>query len=111
MEWNNDATFSHCMQDSWSAVCVVEVILAVTVLLLLTIEVLQLMSVGVKTYCTNFENLVELTVISLASVCLGTQESEEIEKWFAAVGIVLAYIGNSNISIFGCSWFTVYNLH
>jgi hypothetical protein len=93
------------MKDSWSVVCVVEVILAVAVLLLFTIEILQLMSVGVKTYCTNFENMIELTVISLASVCLGAQENEELEKWFAAFGIVLAYIGNLTIIIFGRSCF------
>merc|ERR1719411_1073458 len=43
-------------------------------------------------YCTNFENLIELMVIVLASVCLAAQEMEDIEKWFAAFGIVLAYI-------------------
>ena len=45
-------------------------------------------------YVTNFENMIELTVISLAAVCLSTQEFEEVEKWFSAFGIVLSYIGN-----------------
>ena len=53
------------------------------------------MSVGIRAYVTNFENMIELTVISLAAVCLSTQEFEEVEKWFSAFGIVLAYLGSS----------------
>ena len=52
------------------------------------------MSVGIRAYVTNFENMIELTVISLAAVCLSTQEFEEVEKWFSAFGIVLAYLGS-----------------
>ena len=69
-------------------------ILSLTLALLLTIEILQLMSVGIRAYVTNFENMIELTVISLAAVCLSTQEFEEVEKWFSAFGIVLAYLGS-----------------
>ena len=94
MKWNNNATFSGCSKDSWSALCVVEMILTVTISLLLTIEILQLTSGGLRAYFTNFENMIELSIITLASICLGMQEYEEYEKWVAAFGIVLAYIGN-----------------
>ena len=76
-------------------------ILSLTLALLLTIEILQLMSVGIRAYLTNFENMIELTVISLAAVCLSTQEFEEVEKWFSAFGIVLAYLGISKTLLLG----------
>ena len=56
---------------------------------------------------TNFENLIELMVIGLASVCLGAQEMEDIEKWFAAFGIVLAYIGKLKILLYCRSSFNL----
>ena len=94
LKWSNNATFSGCSPDAWSPSCIVEMILSLTLALLLTIEILQLMSVGIRAYLTNFENMIELTVISLAAVCLSTQEFEEVEKWFSAFGIVLAYLGS-----------------
>ena len=94
MIWNNTATFSRCGADSWSLACVVEIVLSITIVLLLTIEILQLMTVGPRAYILNFENMIELTVIGLAATCLGTQEHETYVKWFSAFGIVLAYLGN-----------------
>ena len=96
-------------------------ILSLTLALLLTIEILQLMSVGIRAYVTNFENMIELTVISLAAVCLSTQEFEEVEKWFSAFGIVLAYLGSlkhlllryvyQNTQIILCKIETMQNKH
>ena len=94
LKWSNNATFSGCSPDAWSPSCIVEMVLSLTLALLLTIEILQLMSVGIRAYVTNFENMIELTVISLAAICLSTQEFEEVEKWFSAFGIVLAYLGS-----------------
>ena len=94
LKWSNNATFSGCSPDAWAPSCIVEMVLSLTLALLLTIEILQLMSVGIRAYVTNFENMIELTVISLAAVCLSTQEFEEVEKWFSAFGIVLAYLGS-----------------
>ena len=88
-----NATFSACFKDSWSPSCIVEIVLALCIVLLLTIEILQLTSVGIKAYFTNFENLIEVSVIILSSLCLATQEFEDMIKWFSAFGIVLSYIG------------------
>ena len=93
LEWHMNATFSACFKDSWSPSCIVEIVLALCIVLLLTIEILQLTSVGVKAYFTNFENLIEVSVIILSSLCLATQEFEDMIKWFSAFGIVLSYIG------------------
>ncbi len=71
-----------------------EILLALCIVLLLTIEILQITAVGVKAYCSNFENLIEILVIVFSSLCLSTQEIEDMEKWFSAFGIVLSYIGN-----------------
>ena len=92
-----NATFSSCFKDSWSPSCIVEIVLALCIVLLATIEILQLTSVGMKAYFTNFENLIEVSVIVLSSLCLGTQEFEDMEKWFSAFGIVLSYIGELRI--------------
>ena len=97
-DWNNTYTFSRCSssgKDGYSAfICSTEIMLLCTTVLLLIEELLQLFSLGVLYYIQQFENIIELSVISLAAVCLGTQELEAHIKWFSAFGIVLAYLGN-----------------
>ena len=100
--WNNTATFSRCGGNSSSdiRVCVREITLSITIILLLTIEILQLISLGPYTSLSsllryfNFENMIQLAVIILAAACLGTHHHEQHIKWCSALGIVLAYLGN-----------------
>ena len=91
-------------------VCAREIMLSITIFLLFTIEIIQLISMGPYTSSgflsftslwryLNFENIIELVVIILAATCLCTQHKEQYIKWCSAFGIVFAYLGNDKFVI------------
>ena len=50
------------------------------------------MAIGGRHYFSELENWIELAVITLGSLSLGTQHLEDTVKWISAFGIVLAHI-------------------
>ena len=70
-----------------------------SVVFLLVVEILQFVSLGPYanlselTLYFNFDNVIQLIVIFLASACLVTQHEEIQVKWCSAFGIVFAYLG------------------
>ena len=96
-------TFSRCSGDSSDDMrtCATELTMFTTVTLLFIGEILQFLSLGPYTsfselrFYFNFDNFIQIIVISLAAASLVVQNEEHLEKWISAFGIVFAYIGNN----------------
>ena len=96
-------TFSRCSGGSSDDMrtCATELTMFTTVTLLFIGEILQFLSLGPYTsfselrFYFNFDNFIQIIVISLAAASLVVQNEEHLEKWISAFGIVFAYIGNN----------------
>ena len=80
--------------------CAREIVMCTAIILLFIIEILQFISLGPYTslselrFYFNFDNIIQLVVITLALASVATQHKEIHVKWCSAFGVVIAYIGN-----------------
>jgi len=75
-----------------SFTCGVEITLAVSISLVAAQEFLQMYALGVRRYLQEFENMLELIVIALATASVFCQWHMNAVKWVSAFGICLAYL-------------------
>jgi len=100
---HSHATFSRCYSDSSDDLrtCAREIVMLTTVILLFTVEIIQFVTLGPYStfselrFYFNFDNVIQLVVITLAAACLAIQSHEIDIKWCASFGIVFAYIGKN----------------
>ncbi len=85
-------TFDLCQASNPSLTCAFETILLTLLIILVIQEVLQLITLGPKRYLSEFENILEILVLTLAGCGLGFQYNVYILKWVSAWGICLAYL-------------------
>lgn len=88
-------SFLQCLastDEHFDWTCVIEVIMALSIILLLTQEVLQCFALGGRQYFRELENSLELTVLILATIGLGVQSNMGALKWVSAFGITLGYL-------------------
>merc|ERR1712038_1499616 len=90
--WLIKPAFRSCRRRNFVGTCIIEVTLASLLILLFTQELAQVVAIGGRHYFSELENWIELAVITLGSLSLGTQHLEDTVKWISAFGIVLAHI-------------------
>eukprot|EP00096_Caligus_rogercresseyi_P012310 TRINITY_DN5113_c0_g1_i1.p1 TRINITY_DN5113_c0_g1~~TRINITY_DN5113_c0_g1_i1.p1 ORF type:complete len:560 (-),score=54.00 TRINITY_DN5113_c0_g1_i1:83-1762(-) len=73
-------------------VCSIEVGLTLSLVLLFTQEVLQLLALRPKAYFREFENWLELCIIGIVVSSLITQRDLDTFKWLSAIGVCLSYL-------------------
>ena len=76
-----------------SLTCGLEIVLTVLIALLALQEILQFFTLGPRRYLSEFENLLEICIVILASLGLVYQKNLYVFKWFSAFGITLSYVG------------------
>ena len=84
-------TFRKCKSKP-SLTCGLEVTLLILTMFLTSQEILQLVTLGPKSYFSEFENFLEITTLTLVYLGLFFQNDLYVLKWLSAWGICLAYV-------------------
>ena len=90
---NTTEAFAGCLMSGVPTVtCSLEVLLLLMVGLLLVQEGIQCFALGIKRYILEWENLLELLAIFLATAGLFLQHDMQVLMWVSAPGICFAYL-------------------
>ena len=88
---NKYFTFRKCRSKP-SLTCFLEVALLILTIILTLQEFLQIFTLGLKGYFSEFENILELFCYSLVYSGLILQNDGYVLKWISAFGICIAYV-------------------
>ena len=72
--------------------CGIEVFLTIWIVILIFQELIQFMTLMPKRYLSEFENWLEIAILTLSILGLIYQRNLYLLKWFSAFGISLAYV-------------------
>ena len=89
--FNKYFTFRKCTTKP-SLTCFLEVALLILTIILTLQEILQLFTLGLKRYFSEFENILELACYTLVYLGLIFQNDGHVLKWISAWGICISYV-------------------